>query len=91
MAWSMAFEPLVEVTTGADDTPLYKQAEVVVEGDDFTTATAQSGPLINMDEFRNDVRFTGVDGSGYAVAVIDTGIDVDHPYFGSDGDIPVAR
>jgi hypothetical protein len=36
--------------------------------------------------FRTDPRFAGIDGSGFSVVVIDTGIDVDHPFFGPDND-----
>ena len=43
---------------------------------------AESGPLIQLDDFVADNRFTGVDGSGYAIAVLDSGIDRDHPFFG---------
>ncbi len=58
-----------------------------------TTTTGELGDsyhphadLINLDEFRADPRFAGVDGSGYSVVVIDTGIDVNHPFFGPDAD-----
>ncbi len=46
--------------------------------------TAESSVLINMDDFRADARFSGIDGSDYTVVVLDTGIDLDHPYFGPD-------
>jgi hypothetical protein len=36
--------------------------------------------LIRLDQVRSDSRFAGIDGSGYSVAVIDTGIDASHPY-----------
>ncbi len=48
--------------------------------------TAQSTSLINLDDFRNDGRFSGIDGSNVAVVVLDTGIDLNHPHFGSDLD-----
>lgn len=38
--------------------------------------------LIRLDEFRDDARFAGIDGSGMTVAVLDSGIDLDHPAFG---------
>ncbi len=46
--------------------------------------TDVSGPLINLDDFRADPRFAGIDGSGLSVVVIDTGIDLNHPFFGPD-------
>ncbi|MCA9094617.1 MAG: S8 family serine peptidase [Planctomycetaceae bacterium] len=55
-------------------------------GGDFTTQDAESGPLISLDDFRNDARFTAFDGSGYATVIIDTGIDLNHPFFGPDLD-----
>ncbi|MEM8723042.1 MAG: DVUA0089 family protein [Cyanobacteria bacterium P01_G01_bin.39] len=35
--------------------------------------------LIGLTELRKDPQFSGIDGSGFSVAVIDTGIDRDHP------------
>lgn len=35
--------------------------------------------LIGLTKLRNDPQFAGIDGSGVSVAVIDTGIDIDHP------------
>jgi CSLREA domain-containing protein len=43
-----------------------------------------STPLINLDAFRADPRFSGIDGSNLAVVVLDSGIDLDHPFFGPD-------
>ncbi len=40
--------------------------------------------LIGLDALRADSRFSGVDGSGVSVVVIDTGIDVDNGFFGPD-------
>lgn len=52
--------------------------------------TNESGPLINLtpadssdtEAFRSDARFAGIDGSGFATVIIDSGIDLDHPFFG---------
>ena len=35
--------------------------------------------LIGLTQLRNDPQFSGIDGSGFSVAVIDTGIDTQHP------------
>jgi subtilisin family serine protease len=37
-----------------------------------------------LSQFRADPRFTGITGQGQSIVVIDTGIDLDHPGFGSD-------
>ena len=42
--------------------------------------------LINLTTFQADPRFSGIDGHGVSVVVIDTGIDLNHSYFGVDSD-----
>src|SRR3546814_18355985 len=49
-----------------------------------TPQTNVSGPVVGIDDFRNDARFDGIDGSGQAVVIIDSGIDLDDPFFGAD-------
>jgi subtilisin family serine protease len=54
-----------------------------------TEAIAQSvyanlGTATNIAAFHADPRFSNIKGQGYSVVVIDTGIDLDHPYFGPD-------
>jgi len=61
------------ITTGASDAPIQITTDV-------------SSPVINLDDFRPDPRFTGVDGSGFATVIMDTGINLDHPFFGPDED-----
>ncbi len=39
----------------------------------------QAFDLIGLTQLRNDPQFAGLDGSGFSVVVIDTGIDTDHP------------
>ncbi|OYP36019.1 hypothetical protein CGZ80_09700 [Rhodopirellula sp. MGV] len=56
-------------------------------GEEFVGPIApEAAELIELTSFRADSRFNAFDGSGYSVVVIDTGIDVDHPFFGADGD-----
>lgn len=75
-------------TTGSESPIFLLQGEVVPPGPvgDFTTQTNVSGSLIKIDDFRADPRFRGIDGSGFATVIIDTGIDLDHPFFGPDLD-----
>lgn len=40
--------------------------------------------LIHLDQFRADTRFSGIDGRNQTVVVIDTGIDLNHAFFGPD-------
>ena len=76
----------VKITTTNSDSPIYIQGEVAqpTSASPIPMTTQQSGPLINMDDFRNDPRFADIDGTSYCVVVIDTGIDLNHPYFGPD-------
>ena len=48
-------------------------------------STAGADPA-GLAALRADPRFADLDGSGYTVVVIDTGIDLDHPAFGDDTD-----
>lgn len=43
---------------------------------------AETDQLLGLNQFRN--QYPGVDGSGFSVVVIDSGIDLNHPMFGSD-------
>ena len=47
---------------------------------------AQIGSSTGLEAFRTDPRFAGIDGSGTAIVIIDTGIDLSHPHFGPDDD-----
>ncbi len=76
------------ITTTGSTAPIYRAGERLADDTEggFTPQTAQSGPLINVDDFRADPRFAGIDGTGYSVVVLDTGIDLDHSFFGPDLD-----
>lgn len=74
------------ITTTHSTAPMYVAGELV---DASPTLGHEprlniSAPLINLPAFRADSRFAGIDGSGFASVIIDTGIDLDHPYFGPD-------
>jgi len=71
--------------TGSD-AALFAPAWTYISG----VATAQvanpTHQLIGLDVLRNDPRFANLDGRGLAVVVIDTGLCLDHPFFGPDAD-----
>ena len=50
------------------------------------SGTMDASDLINLDAFRSNSEFSHIDGSGFAIAVIDSGLDLDHPFFGTDSD-----
>ena len=45
-----------------------------------------SNAQINLDKFRAAPGFSGIDGRGFSVAILDSGIDLNHPFFGPDSD-----
>jgi len=79
---------LLPVTTTASTAPLYLAGELISSSPSLgqSPRTNVSSPLINLPQFRADARFAGIDGSGFASVIIDTGIDLNHPYFGPDSD-----
>jgi subtilisin family serine protease len=61
------------------------QATLAADGS-FDLVSQPDTSLIHLDQFRADPRFAGIDGRGLSVVVIDTGIDLNHPFFGPDAD-----
>lgn len=76
--------PMPIITDDNSDTPLAPQPTPQEATHLLQARTPQSSSVINLDAFRADQRFAGIDGSGVAVVVIDGGIDVDDPFFGPD-------
>lgn len=74
-----------KITTTNSIAPMYVQGWPY-PANEIHAQTSQSSLLIDMDAFRADPRFAAVDGQGLAVVILDTGIDLDHPYFGLDND-----
>lgn len=84
----LATQLIAAITTTNSSEPIHRSAEPGWPiGGGITPSTAQSTSLINLDDFRNDPRFSAIDGAGYAVVIMDTGIDLDHPYFGPDANM----
>ncbi|NET57397.1 MAG: S8 family serine peptidase [Symploca sp. SIO2E6] len=80
-------ESLPSITTTDSEIAIYTDGEIVATSDQIITPqTNESGSIINIDDFRADERFAGIDGSGLATVILDTGIDLDHPFFGPDSD-----
>lgn len=71
------------ITSGGSDTPIYTTAQPIEAASNpvFSPQLVQSSSLINIDDFRADPRFANIDGSGYSIVILDTGIDLDHSFF----------
>jgi len=83
-----AQELLGRVTTTGSTAPIHLPQQPVLAIDDaaISPSTTASGPLINLNDFRADSLFAGIDGTGYSTVIIDTGIDLNHAFFGPDAD-----
>lgn len=84
-AAAIEYADLPLITTTGSAMPVVLTGSVVAGGD-VDLSTVGSGPLVNLNDFQSDLRFASIDGSGYAAVVLDTGIDLDHPFFGADAD-----
>src|SRR5688500_13354446 len=60
---------IAAITSTGDDTPVHAQ-------------TDQSLGVVELDLFDADSQYAGIDGSGFSIAVLDTGANLDHPLFG---------
>lgn len=76
--------PAAPYTTTNSPIPIYKVGEVVeLDGDAAVSPeTRESHRLVDLDDYRADPRFHGFDGSGQGIVILDTGIDLDDPFFG---------
>ncbi len=75
--------------TGVRVDPVLQDLALAAEADGedgVVPQTVESSLLIKLDEFRNMPAYAGIDGSGFSVVILDTGIDLDHPFFGPDTD-----
>jgi hypothetical protein len=66
---------LPQLTTTGSRAAIRTYGEVVAldPAQAIAPLTDVSGPLINLDDFRQDARFTGIDGNGLATVILDTG------------------
>lgn len=81
---SAASRDLPTVTTELVDAPAYLAGEYLGPGGEITPLLVQSSSLIRINEFRADPRFSGLAGQGFSTVVLDTGIDLNHAFFGPD-------
>lgn len=84
---SLQIDP-IQITTTDSNIPITTYGEIIATSDEIPVVPESnvSGPLINIDDFRADPRFNGIDGNGFATVILDTGIDLNHPFFGPDSD-----
>jgi hypothetical protein len=76
--------------------PTTSASEVVLVLPEGTESLAMPAPadaltdaadaLVGLDDVRRDPQFAWLTGQGVRIAVIDTGADLDHPFFGQDAD-----
>ena len=69
---------------GQNDLPLPHATPDVAAEATVQPLAQQDASLIRLDQFRADVRFAGINGQGQTVVVIDTGINLNHSFFGAD-------
>lgn len=77
------------ITTSALDIALQSPAVPLAASQLDSLAAAGAGwddTLTGLDDFRADTRFDDITGSRTTVVTIDTGIDLDHGFFGPDAD-----
>jgi hypothetical protein len=69
----------------SENIPIYTTGKTAPSAD-ITLQSNGASPIANASQFRADGRFAGIDGKGYSTVIIDTGIDLNHPFFGPDRD-----
>ncbi|MBD2492629.1 Calx-beta domain-containing protein, partial [Aulosira sp. FACHB-615] len=79
--WKQTY-PIINITTTASTTEIFTPSDPLSVTSNTQTTTATN--LINLDDFLADSRFAHIKGQGYTTVIIDTGIDLDHPFFGAD-------
>jgi len=62
------------------------EEDISIDSVEMEAEGMQSDWIINIDDLRADPNFAGINGAGYSIVIIDTGIDLNHPFFGPDND-----
>jgi RNAse (barnase) inhibitor barstar len=84
--WTQTY-PRVTVSTKAADVELFSPDIKLAESATISSATAKSViRLIDLQGLWQNPQFANIKGGGLSTVVIDTGIDLNHPFFGPDGD-----
>ena len=87
---SSASSSSTSLTLSGMDVVLSLPEDIVAQGSISTQAASANDladSLVGLDAFRADSRFAGINGSGVRTVVIDTGIDLNHSWFGPDLDL----
>jgi subtilisin family serine protease len=79
--WKQTY-PGVSVTTTSSAIQLINPSSPIVTSDTFSATSATN--LVNLTKLWTDPRFTNIKGKGYSTVIIDTGADLNSPYFGAD-------
>ncbi len=85
-SWSMLSNQQSVRETGqtpADGTPAKPELLTSALGS-ATSVSMPAASLIRLDEIRTNPLYTGIDGTGMTVVVIDSGADLGHPAYGPD-------
>jgi subtilisin family serine protease len=90
--WSATFPSLqagsaavLKNTAGSGESSLGTYYELPTLAEVSSTGNSSNlGVATNIGAFKSDPRFSDIQGQGLSVVVIDTGIDLDHPFFGPD-------
>ncbi|WP_256872037.1 Calx-beta domain-containing protein [Nostoc sp. TCL26-01] len=82
-------QSIATVTIIDDEAPSNVTVTPPLETPSTTITSAgdsQAISLINLNNFWADSRFANIKGNGFTSVIIDTGIDLNHPFFGADAD-----